>query len=303
MNRAILSIFILAFLLCGCDKLPFLSKKQEAVKQQEVSPAKEEIKISGALLARVNDWAIGIDDFNTYMNALKPTAEAKGIVMDYDFKSKFLRNVVRDEVLAQLGVERGMDRTPEVTKALRESKTALLASKMVAEIEKNLSVSSAEVQDFYDKNKQMLRKPETRKVREIAVKSEFDAKDINIKLLQGSDFAELAKTQSVADTAAQGGDLGYVTAEALDKKRFTKYWQTAFSLEKGAVSQYFKGEDGKYYILKAEDVKEGETIALKEIEEQIKEGLRVEKTQKEVERLVNDFKTRAKVEVKEDMLR
>jgi peptidyl-prolyl cis-trans isomerase C len=321
MNRALLSVFAALFLFCGCDKLPFNKKPVPVAPAAEVKPVveekvelKTESKISGALLARVNDWAIGVDDFKSYLNTLKPMAQAQGIdVNNAEFKSRLLNDMVRSQILAQVATERGLDKNADIIKAIKDTKTTLLASKVIADIDKNIVITSAEVQDFYDKNKERLRNPEERRLREAVFASEADAKAANLKIAQDQDFAEIAKVTSISDTKDKGGDLGFVIPGAV--KRPLKFWQVAFEqLDKGAVSSVFKGDDGKFYIVKVEDVKASELIPINgevplsdgtkvKVDEQLKISLKAEKSDKEVNRLVGDYKARSKVEVKEDLIK
>ena len=79
MKQGVLFLFILTLVLSACDKIPIpgLTKASSKPEQKEVK--KEEIKINGSLLAKVNDWAIGLDDFNTYINNLRPMAQAQNL--------------------------------------------------------------------------------------------------------------------------------------------------------------------------------------------------------------------------------
>ena len=321
--RVGLAVFITLFLI-GCDKLPFGQAKeapQAAAKPAPAVPAQpvDEIKVNGPLLVRINGWALGLDDFNEYITALKPVAEKQNITIDKEFKAKLLKDMVQNQILAQLATERGFDKQPEFMKSIRETKTTFLASKMLNEIDKNTTVTYAEIQDFYNKNKQYLRNAEERKIREIAVATEDELNDINIKLLQKEDFGALAQKHSLLESAVNGGDLGFIPMDpgqisARKIKRSDKYWQTVLATEKGNFSPKFKGDDGKWYMIKIDDIKPGDTIALNgeipladgtksKVEDQIKAGLKVKKTQDEVDRLINDFKARGKVEVKEDLLK
>ncbi len=307
MNRAILSLLVVSCFLCACDKFSSNnSKKEDPAKSVQASvPAvpKEPVSaISGALVARVNGWSIGADDFKNYLNTVKPLMEQEGVdVNAADFKGNFLKSLVDDQIFAQIAIERGMDKTPEFSREMRDQRNALLASRLKAEIAKNSTVSDKEVQDLYNQYRDQVSKVEERKVRELAVASEFDAKDIMMKLLQGEDFAALAKSHSVLDSKDKGGDLGFITYD--EKIKFNKFWTMVFSTEKGAVSPYFKGDDGKYYIVKIDDIKKGEAPPLAEIKTKLNENLRRANIIKELNRLSNDFKTRAKVEIKEDLVK
>jgi len=320
-------VFMALFLLAGCDKLPFGNTKEASVPvktdvkiENQAKPPAEEVRISGPLLARINGWQLGLDDFNQYIDSLKPYAAQKGIELNRENKLKSLNDMVQLQILAQMASESNYDKLPDTLRLIREGKTSVLASKMVAEIDKNITVVPAEIQKFYNDNKdRYYTEPEQRKVRELAVNSETEANEASIKLLQSEDFGALAQKISVLDTAAKGGDLGFIPMDprliqASGIKKFEKFWQAVVSTERGQISSKFKGDDGKWYIIKIEDIKSSVTKPLSgevinddgskvKVEDQIRAVLRIQKTQAEIDRRIKDFKSRAKVEVKEDLVK
>jgi peptidyl-prolyl cis-trans isomerase C len=320
-------VFMALIFLSGCDKLPFGNTKEAPVEvkasvknENQAKPPAEEVNISGPLLARINGWQLGLDDFNQYIDSLKPYAAQKGIELNRDNKLKSLNEMVQLQILAQMASESNYDKLPDTLRLIREGKTSVLASKMISEIDKNITVTSADIQKFYNENKdKYYSDPEERKVRELAVNSEAEMKDVNIKLLNDEDFGALAQKVSVLDTAAKGGDLGFIPMDPrriqeMGLKKFEKFWQAVVTTEKGQVSSKFKGDDGKLYLIKIEDIKPPVTKPLSgevvnddgtkvKIEDQIKAVLRIQKTQAEIDRRVKDFKSRAKVEVKEDLVK
>jgi len=325
--RVFLSLFIALIFVSGCDKLPFGQAKETSLPAKppvstdvSVKPPSDEIKINGPLLARINGWSIGLDDFNQYIDSLKPYAAQKGIEINREKKLQSLNDMVQMQILAQMASESNYDKLPDTIRSIHEGKTSILASKMITEIDKNITVETKDVQKFYNENKdKYYTEPEARKVRELAVNSEAEINDANIKILQGEDFGALAQKISALDSAAKGGDLGFIPMDpgqiqALGIKRANKFWQAVLSTEKGRPSSTFKGDDGKWYIIKIDDIKPAVTTPLTgevtandgtkiKVEEQIKAILRVQKTQNEIDRRIKDFKTRAKVEVKEDLIK
>lgn len=77
------------------------------------------------------------------------------------------------------------------------------------------------------------------------------AEQVLAEIKNGGDFAELAKKHSFDPSAANGGDIGFIT-----KGKMTKEFEdVAFGLKKGEVSEVFKTTYG-YHIIKATDVGE-----------------------------------------------
>ena len=69
---------------------------------------RDTLSINGPLLARVNDWALGINDFNGYLDSLKPLAKAQKLnIDDSKFKGRLLNDLITTQILAQVAKERG----------------------------------------------------------------------------------------------------------------------------------------------------------------------------------------------------
>ena len=281
------------FLLSACDKL-----SAPATKPAPMLKVKE---IKGPLLAQVNEWRVGLDDFEQSLKALEPIAKQSNLdINSYDFKRRALNELVRNALLAEEAKSRGLEKDSDVLAALDSYKQNLLAQKVVGEAVKSLDVTEVEIENFYDQNKDYFKQPEQAKVREISVATKSEAQNLYIKLLQGDSFASLANIYSTADSAKQGGDLGYLSYNPDDK--FKRFWEVVFTLNKGEMSSIFQGEDGKYYILLVEEKKESIAVPLQDVREDVKNALLVDKQNRVIEELVNSAKQKAKVTINEDLL-
>ena len=96
--------------------------------------------------------------------------------------------------------------------------------------------------------------------------------DVLEQARSGADFAELARRHSRDESAAQGGDMGFVTrgqlVPALDA--------ALFALKEGEVSDVVESALG-LHLLKAVEKQEDEVMDLEEVKEQIVEALRHER--------------------------
>ncbi len=274
---------------------------------RNILPSKKEAKtsdiktINGPLLAQVDSWRIGLDDFDKRLEALAPLAKQQKVdINDYDFKSKVLQELVRTVLLAELAEDRGLDKEKDVINALSQYKQTLLAQKVISDATKDIDITDVEIENFYDQNKDYFKKPAEIRAREIVVNDKNTANGLYIRILQGESVSSLAKQYSRAKSAYKGGDLGYIS---YSKDKPKKFWEIISALDKGELSSVFKGEDGKYYIVKVEDKKEGRVTPLSDIKEDIRNVLKVDKVNKKVEELVNSAKSKANVVINEDLLR
>jgi peptidyl-prolyl cis-trans isomerase C len=261
----------------------------------------------GTVVARVGNFYVTKDDLDKEVESFNALVAAQGRPQEKidtrDKKINYLKNdVVRKYILYAEALGRGLDRKADIQKAIETYKISLLVTELLRQEIEKIDVSSKEIEDFYNQNKEALKEPEQRKVLEIMTPTEEEAKQIYIELLKGADFATLAKQNSKAATASKGGDLGYLAYEWQPEKqiRFNKFYEMAFSpsLEKGAVSSIFKGPDG-YYIVKVEDIKQSAPKSLSELWENIKSWLLFEKQQKSIKDLADKLAGQTKVEIYE----
>jgi peptidyl-prolyl cis-trans isomerase C len=283
----------------GCDKIKIPgSKKTETAAEAKVMPVVPQAK--GAIVARVNNIPIGLDDLNQEIeiyNANIPEEQPELKITTREQKINYLKNeVVRRTLLYQEALDRGLDRNEEVLSALEKAKMQLLVMEVVKQISDKVDVPSREVEEYYNAYKDQLREPEERQIREIVVSSEQGARDVLIQLLQGADFAALAKVNSIVPSAKDGGNIGFVSPGT----KSTQFDSVAFSdsLEAGKISSIFKTPDG-YCIIKLEAKRGGRQRSLSEMWDDIKRGLIFMKQQQIIEDMIGKLSRNAKIDIYE----
>lgn len=283
--------------ILGCDKLNLGAKKKVEVKTV-VQPSIIEPK--GPVVAKVNNISIGLDDLNDEIalyNANVPAEKPELKIVTKEQKVNYLKNeVVRRALIYQHALDKGLERSDEVKQALEKNKRDLMVLQDIKDIAKTVTVTSKEVEDYYNTYKEQLKEPEERQISEIVVGSEQDARDILIQLLQGADFATLAKSNSKSSSAKDGGSLGFVQKG----KKSTQFDAAAFSdsLDVGKISSIFKTSDG-YSIVKLEAKRGGKQKPLSEMWDDINRGLTFLKQQQAIEELIGKLSREAKIEVSE----
>jgi len=283
--------------ILGCDKLNIASSAKKEVK---VTSAASIIQPKGTIIAKVNNIPIGLDDFNEEINNYNdsvPDDRPELKITSKEKKVDYLRNeVIRRILIYQDALDKGLDRNEDVRQAVEKTRRDLLVMEDVKQITQNIDVSSKEVEDYYNTYKEQLKEPEERQISEIVVGSEQEAKDILIQLLQGADFATVAKNNSKSSSAKDGGNLGFIQRG----KKSEQFDAAAFSdsLEVGKISSVFKTPDG-YSIVKLEAQRGGKQKPLSEMWDDIKRGLVFLKQQQAIDDLIGKLSRDAKIEVYE----
>lgn len=289
--------FTLLLTIVGCDKLAGVSKPAEKPAGQK---AYTQMPVKGPIVAKVNNMPISLEDLNQEIeayNAMVPADKPELKITTKEKKVDYLKNeMVRRLLLYQDALDKGLDRNEDVLRALEKTKMDLLVVELVRQEAQRIEVSSKEIEDYYNTYKEQLKEPEERQISEIVVSNEQAAKDILVQLLQGADFATIAKERSTAASAKNGGDIGFISKG----KKFIQFDAVAFAdnLEAGQLSSIFKGPDG-YYIIKLQAKRGGKIKPLDAMWEDIKRGLTFLKQQQAIDDLISKLSRKATIEVHE----
>ncbi len=160
---------------------------------------------------------------------------------------------------------------------LFQQKLTMLRTKLQEQITKGKDkVTDAQIQEYYDKNKQQFATPETRDVRIVLTKTEAKAEEAKQALESGESWKDVAKEYSIDDaTKDTGGRLEGIAEgqqeEALD--------EAIFNAKKGELSGPVKTQFG-WYVFEVEKITPAEQQSLEEAKETIKQILISEGQQK-----------------------
>ena len=278
----------------GSSKKP--AEEQRVPVPQAIKPKPIDQPLSANTLARVGPWSVTIEEFNERLKALKE------VMPEYDIEDREAKRLVLDELINQQllvldAQQAGLKNQKEINAAVDEFRRTLIVREVVRKVAENIKASDEEAMAFYENNKEVLHEPMQWHVRAIVVDSQLQANEILVEVLKGIDFAEMAKQHSIGETAANGGDLGFIS-----EAPFPEMANALLSLEAGQISGVFKGPDG-FYIVKVEEKKGGEPIAFEKIKEEIIQNQTLRKQQQVILDYIEQLKQKTKIEINEGLLR
>jgi foldase protein PrsA len=174
---------------------------------------------------------------------------------------------------------------------LLQVKADLLATKIRDKVIKGKDkVTDAQIQDFYNKNKQRFAQPERRDVRVVLTKGEAKAKQARSALRSGQNWKAVTKKFSIDEASkAQGGKLPAQAEGTLEKQLD----EAVFGAKKGKLSGPVKTQFG-FYVFEVTKVTPASQQTLPQAKETIRQTLQSQNQQKALEAFSKEYSKRWK---------
>ena len=226
-------------------------------------------------------------------------ADKRGIVInDEDTEEAFAK--IRENLPEGASLEDIMKNSPLGEERMREEVlVGVRINKLLAGIlPQNIQVTDEEIAELRAKNSSGLAMPESVKASHILFRIESDAdadekaeklkaaEDVREQLIEGANFAELAKQKSDCPSSQRGGDLGTFRRGQMVKP----FEDAAFSQEVGAIGPIVETKFGYHIIRVDEHGKAGEVPR-----EQMVEMLKNQKGKAAFEALLVALRAKAEI--------
>ena len=227
----------------------------------------------GEGVVRLGDTEVAeVDGTKIYLSDVERTAASQGLIDEgspltpgQPVFQKVLDELIDQRLLALDALRQSLDQKDETRRRLAASRERILGNVLV---ENHLqdTVNETTIRRMYDEQASLRDRGDEVQARHILVKDEETAKDIYKTLIDGGDFAALAREISEDEGSRdKGGNLGYFTQDMLEDT-FTKI---AFSTKKGSLSEPFKTEFG-WHILQVQDRRKAAQPSFEEMRAEIK---------------------------------
>lgn len=165
-------------------------------------------------------------------------------------------------------------------------------------------ITDMEIREYFDSNQDKFVQPDSVKASHILIlvkegesKEEKDKKraklqQVRKEILEGADFADMAKRFSECPSNAKGGDLGYFTRGQM----VAPFETAAFAMMPGDMSDIVETKFG-FHLIKLVDKKAEKKVSYDEAKEQIAGYLTQVKVGQEIERFVDGLRKEADVKI------
>ncbi|MCA3033900.1 MAG: peptidylprolyl isomerase, partial [Rhodocyclaceae bacterium] len=225
-----------------------------------------------------------------FFDAMNREREASGQAASPEMNAAIRDELINREVLAQAGAKRGLDKDPAVAAQMRIAAQTVLIRAYFEDYSKANPVTDAQLKSMYDGFLSQMGDKEY-KARHILVDTEDEAKTIIAQLGRGESFEKLAKDKS-KDTGSKdnGGDLDWGSAG-----RYVPEFGNALRvLQKGQTTPNAIKTQFGWHVIRLDDSRDNKPPKF----EDVKENFRQRAQQEMIARLVQDLRSKAKIEEK-----
>lgn len=214
-------------------------------------------------------------------------ATARGQKVDDNVREIIINKLVSSELVYQEAQRNGLDKQADFLAKEELARRELLVNAFLQDYVKKNPISEADTKAAYEQYKKELGEKEY-SARHILVSTEAEAKDLIAQLGKGGDFAKLAKEKSKdPGSKEKGGDLGWFSLGGMVKP----FSDAVAKLQKGGVSTEPVQTQFGWHVIKLEDTRSTQAPAY----DKVKDGLQKQLQQRQLEKLLTDLRTKAKI--------
>lgn len=216
-------------------------------------------------------------------------ATARGQKVDAPVKEAIVNKLIDSEIVYQEAQKLGLDKQADYQAREELARRELLTSVYLQDYVKKNPISDAETKAAYEQYKKAYGDKEY-SARHILVKTEAEAKDIIAQLGKGGDFAKIAKEKSLdPGSKEKGGDLGWFSPATMVKP----FSDAVATLSKGAVSPTPVQTQFGWHVIKLVDTRVAQPLPY----EKVKEGLQKNLQQRNLEKMMTELRSKAKIDI------
>ena len=238
------------------------------------------------ILAVVNGKEIKQSDVITFISQMQGGQQ----FMNPQGIHQIADELVNQELMYIDAKENNLDQDKEFKDQLEITKENMLKNYAMHLLFDSIKVSDDEIKEYYENNKEVVKKPKSYRASHILVEDEKSANEILEKIENGLSFSDAADKYST-DKASKGGDLGEFPKGAMVKE----FEDALDELKEGEISKPVKTQFG-YHIIKLDHTHDEYLPELDEIKDRIHDTLLMIKRQEKYLEKTNQIKE--KVEVK-----
>jgi parvulin-like peptidyl-prolyl isomerase len=163
----------------------------------------------GSVLVRIDNEVVTVKDFQEMTGQL-PMVLRAGLETEQG-RREALDWIIDSKLMLAEALQRGAEKEPEVQARIAAARQSIILSEYFSRLAKEkISVSDAELYEYYTKNREAFKLSDTVRVSHILLRSETEAHETLQELKRGADFSRLAHERSLDPSRRNGGQMGWL---------------------------------------------------------------------------------------------
>jgi peptidyl-prolyl cis-trans isomerase C len=225
-----------------------------------------------------------------------PALKVSGVQIE-----QYVQRWIDSEVIYQEAIRSGIMNSPEMRKRIEELKRDAIISAYLDEmVENKATVTPDEIHQFYEENKEsFVREDNQYHIMVILTDSYRTANELRRRIINGEDFADVARNHSLDASKESGGDLGWVTLDQVSPALA----KTIPSLSLKRISMPINTEVGYEIVQMLDSRKKGELKTLDEVKDVITMRLLTLKKERRYNDLVSNLTENSEVRTNWQLVR
>lgn len=214
-----------------------------------------------------------------------------------DQENAYIERWVDRQLLYAEAQRMGFHRSEDLALELKMIEQEFLINRLLeATFAERIEITEAEISAVYDQDKDLftVREEEVR-LRHLLTETAEEANVARQEIRAGKAFEEVARERSVDLFREKGGDMGYVRRDEL----IPEVGRVAFTLSPGNVSRVITSSHGYHLIQLVEKHREGDIKPLAEVQDHIRQRIRVSKERNVYFDLLYQLQNRNKITIAE----
>lgn len=225
------------------------------------------------------------------------------VAMNPERSAYLLESGIRDAVTERLmpleAHRRGYTELPEIVAEGEKLRDDLMLAVLLSEfVYRDVEATDEEVRFWYDAHPEEVMTPERRRVAQLLVATEDDAIRARRRIMDGEPFGGLVDELSLdRETAARGGDLGWVTAEQTPSG-----WEGVLELAEGEISEPLESDLG-WHLVRVLEIEPPRALAYEDVQDSVRTKVLEEKRAQRKAEWLTQIRAATEVEVHDRAIR
>lgn len=251
------------------------------------------LALAGAILIAAAAHAQAVRVNGKEIPASRIEAAIKARIAQGQADSPQMRSGTRDalinqEIIAQEALKKGLDKNPDVAAQIDINRQDILVNAYVQDYLRAHPVSEDALKKEYERIRTQLGTREY-KARHILVETDDEAREIIAQVRKGASFEKIAGEKSKdPGTKVRGGELDW----AVPTHYVKPFGDALVKLKKGQMTDAPVKSDFGWHVIRLDDERALKAPAFEEVKPNLQRGLQ----QQQIQKVVSDLRTKAKIE-------